>query len=86
MDYWTKLTEVATLIFANVDELWVEINGLLLSFLSLDAHYLVYTFPNIKALQILSELICFYLCIIKQILHHKAHNICRALLHLEPLM
>ena len=86
MDYWTKLTEVATLIFANVDELWVEINGLLLSFLSLDAHYFVYTLPNIKALQILPELISLYLCIIKQILHHKAHNIRRTLLHLESLM
>ena len=86
VDYWAVRAEIPRLVLSNIDKLCIEVNCLLLCLLSLNAHYFVYTLPDVKALEILSELIGFDLGIIEEILHHETHNVSRGLLHLQAFV
>ena len=70
----------------NICESWKELDFLIKSFLTLNAHYFFDRVNNIKCCDVSSELAGFDLSIIKQILNNKAHQTTGTFLHFQSFV
>ena len=74
------------LVLRYIEILDKEVKLFFLSFFALYAHYLLNSFPDVKNLDIPSELFGFDLCVVKHVLDQKVHKRGRVLLDLQTVL
>lgn len=83
IDHWREIIAFAdrlTIILSNIDEIYFEIQILIFGLLSLNAHYFLNGFPDIKKFKIVSEFITLDLSEVEHVLYNKIHQGSRILL------